>query len=64
MDLSSIFSTPVTCTIGAGESACNHLGHTQITNPILGIRIESSGAGLAPTDDAYIGLSVKQADGL
>jgi hypothetical protein len=55
-----LIDTPVACTIGAGESECVAQVHQGITNPFIAIEIESSGAGLASGDDAYIGLYAKQ----
>jgi hypothetical protein len=56
----SEFSTTVSCTIGDGEDTCSDSDHTQTNNPFLAIKIESTGAGLSATADAWYGLAVKQ----
>jgi hypothetical protein len=57
---SGVIETPVTCTIGAGESACVAQLHTQINNPFVAIEVESSGGTLTAADDVWIGAYVKQ----
>jgi hypothetical protein len=51
--------TSVACTIAAGEDECLFAGRTQSNNAFIAMRIESTGAGLVGTDDAYFGMATR-----
>ncbi|MDQ2676803.1 MAG: hypothetical protein M3Y34_08340, partial [Actinomycetota bacterium] len=51
--------TSVTCTIAAGEDECTFAGRTQSNNAFIALRIESAGAGLLASDDAYFGMATR-----
>jgi hypothetical protein len=55
----SILETEISCTVGANQSNCFDSGIEGSGALMLGIRIESTGAGLDPADDAYVALSAK-----
>jgi hypothetical protein len=55
----TVLDTEVSCTIAAGQSNCFDQGSDGSGALLVAIRIESTGAALDPTDDAYIGLAAK-----
>ncbi len=55
----SPFLTSVTCTISSGQDECLSIGRTQSANQFIAMRTESTGAGLAASDDAYFGMATR-----
>jgi hypothetical protein len=58
------FITTVACTIDGDDAIkdeCTSAGRTQSANAFIALRIESAGAGLTATDDAYFGMATRMA---
>jgi hypothetical protein len=55
----AVIDTEISCTITSGQSSCLDQGSDGSGALLAAIRIESTGAGLDPADDAYIGLAAK-----
>ena len=55
----TVIDTDVSCTITAGQDHCIDSGTDGSGALLAAIRIESTGAGLDPAEDAYIGLAAK-----
>jgi hypothetical protein len=53
--------TALTCTVDPGEQVCLDTGVDSVfaNQTLTAIRVESSGAGLNATDDAYIGIAAQ-----
>jgi hypothetical protein len=55
----AILDSTLTCTISAGQDHCNVDGPVAFGALMVAIKVESTGAGLSATDEAYIGMAGK-----